>query len=76
MLWQRSEDGCQVARGFNMTVNAYSPTLTHDDLRKEGEYGVYTVYSNRELFMNSDFLSLHMPLLKKHATVWATSCSH
>ena len=66
----------RIARGFNMTVNAYSPTLTHDDLRKEGEYGVYTVYSNRELFMNSDFLSFTCHCLKKHATAWATSCSH
>ncbi|QRX64398.1 3-phosphoglycerate dehydrogenase [Dysgonomonadaceae bacterium zrk40] len=55
----------RIARGFNMTVNAYSPTLTHDDLRKEGEYGVITVYNNRELFENSDFLSLHMPLLEE-----------
>src|SRR5690554_4780258 len=43
---------------------AFSPTLTHDDLRKEGEYGVITAYSNRELFENSDIVSLHMPLLE------------
>ncbi|MDD2513300.1 MAG: NAD(P)-dependent oxidoreductase [Proteiniphilum sp.] len=55
----------KIARGFSMTVNAYSPTLTHDDLRKEGEYGVITVYSNKELFENSDFVSLHMPLLEE-----------
>lgn len=55
----------KIARGFSMTVHAYSPTLTHDDLRKEGEYGVITVYSNRELFENSDFVSLHMPLLEE-----------
>jgi D-3-phosphoglycerate dehydrogenase len=53
----------KIARGFSMTVNAYSPTLSHDDLRKEGEYGVVTVYSNKELFEKSDFVSLHMPLL-------------
>ena len=52
----------KIARGFSMTVNAYSPTLSHDDLRKEGEYGVVTVYSNKELFEKSDFISLHMPL--------------
>ena len=46
-----------------MPVYAYSPTLTHDDLRKEGEYGVITAYSNTELFQNCDFVSLHMPLL-------------
>ncbi|NLJ00043.1 MAG: 3-phosphoglycerate dehydrogenase [Bacteroidales bacterium] len=55
----------RIARGFDMPVHAYSPTLTHDDLRKEGEYGVITAYSNDELFRNSDFLSLHMPLLKE-----------
>lgn len=53
----------KIARGFDMPVYAYSPALTHDDLRKEGEYGVITVYSNRELFQNCDFVSLHMPLL-------------
>ena len=53
----------RIARGFRMAVYAYSPTLTHDDLRKEGEYGVITAYSNRELFENSDIISLHMPLL-------------
>lgn len=55
----------RIARGFYMPVYAYSPTLTHDDLRKEGEYGVITVYSNKELFQNSDFISLHMPLLEE-----------
>ncbi len=55
----------KIARGFSMTVHAYSPTLTHDDLRKEGEYGVISVYSNGELFENSDFVSLHMPLLEE-----------
>src|SRR5690554_4766396 len=54
----------RIARGFNMPVYAFSPTLTHDDLRKEGEYGVITAYSNRELFENSDIVSLHMPLLE------------
>jgi D-3-phosphoglycerate dehydrogenase len=54
----------RIARGFNMALYAFSPTLTHDDLRKEGEYGVITVYSNRELFENSDVVSLHMPLLE------------
>lgn len=53
----------RIARGFDMQVYAYSPTLTHDDLRKEGEYGVITAYTNVELFKNSDFISLHMPLL-------------
>lgn len=53
----------RIARGFDMPVYAYSPTLTHDDLRKEGEYGVITAYTNVELFKNSDFISLHMPLL-------------
>ncbi len=55
----------RIARGFNMAVYAYSPALTHDDLRKEGEYGVITSYSNRELFENSDIVSLHMPLLEE-----------
>ena len=54
----------RIARGFNMPVYAFSPTLTHDDLRKEGEYGVITAYSNRELFENSDIVSLHMPLVE------------
>ena len=54
----------RIARGFNMAVYAFSPTLTHDDLRKEGEYGVITAYSNRELFENTDIVSLHMPLLE------------
>ena len=48
-----------------MAIYAYSPALTHDDLRKEGEYGVITAYSNRELFENSDIVSLHMPLLEE-----------
>ncbi len=55
----------RIARGFNMAIYAYSPTLTHDDLRKEGKYGVITAYSNRELFENSDIVSLHMPLLEE-----------
>lgn len=55
----------RISRGFNMAVYAYSPALTHDDLRKEGEYGVITAYSNRELFENSDIISLHMPLLEE-----------
>lgn len=55
----------RIARGFNMTVSAYSPILTHDDLRKEGEYGVFSLYSNTELFQQSDFISLHMPLLEE-----------
>lgn len=55
----------KIARGFDMPVHAFSPTLTHDDLRKEGEYGVITAYTNKELFQNSDFISLHMPLLKE-----------
>lgn len=55
----------RIARGFEMPVYAYSPTLTHDDLRKEGEYGVITAYSNVELFQNSDFVSLHMPLVEE-----------
>lgn len=54
----------RIARGFYMPVYAYSPTLTHDDLRKEGEYGVISAYSSRELFQNADFISLHMPLLE------------
>jgi len=53
----------KIARGFDMPVYAYSPTLTHDDLRKEGEYGVIAAYSNIELFQSCDFISLHMPLL-------------
>ncbi len=53
----------KIARGFDMPVRAFSPTLTHDDLRKEGEYGVMTAYTNKELFQDSDFVSLHMPLL-------------
>jgi len=55
----------KIARGFDMPVYAFSPTLTHDDLRKEGEYGVITAYTNKELFQNSDFVSLHMPLLEE-----------
>lgn len=55
----------KIARGFDMPVYAFSPTLTHDDLRKEGEYGVITAYSNKELFQNCDFISLHMPLLEE-----------
>lgn len=53
----------KIARGFEMSVYAYSPSLTHEDLRKEGEYGVITAYSNIDLFQNSDILSLHMPLV-------------
>ncbi|HBG59036.1 NAD(P)-dependent oxidoreductase [Proteiniphilum sp. UBA1028] len=53
----------KIARGFGMPVYAYSPTLTHDDLRKEGEYGVIAAYSKKELFQSCDFMSLHMPLL-------------
>jgi len=59
----------KIARGFSMPVYAYSPTLTHDDLRKEGEYGVIEAYSSRELFEGSDFVSL------KHAIVWIISFS-
>jgi D-3-phosphoglycerate dehydrogenase len=55
----------KIARGFSMPVYAYSPTLTHDDLRKEGEYGVIEAFSSRELFEHSDFVSLHMPLLEE-----------
>jgi len=54
----------KIARGFSMPVYAYSPTLTHDDLRKEGEYGVIAAYSNIELFQSSEIISLHMPLLE------------
>lgn len=54
----------KIARGFSMPIYAYSPILTHDDLRKEGEYGVISVYSAEELFENSDIISLHMPLLE------------
>lgn len=54
----------KIARGFSMPVYAYSPILTHDDLRKEGEYGVISVYSAEELAQNSDIMSLHMPLLE------------
>lgn len=35
----------KITRGFSMPVYAYSPILTHDDLRKEGEYGVISIYS-------------------------------
>lgn len=55
----------KIARGFGMPVYAYSPTLTHEDLRKEGEYGVIEAFSSRELFENSEFVSLHMPLLEE-----------
>ncbi len=58
-----AKEVARIARGFEMTVYAYSPTLTHYDLRKEGEYGVITAYTNVELFSNSDIMSLHMPLL-------------
>jgi len=54
----------RIARGFEMQVYAYSPILTHNDLRKEGEYGVIATYSNIELFQSSEFMSLHMPLLE------------
>jgi D-3-phosphoglycerate dehydrogenase len=54
----------KIARGFGMPVYAFSPILTHDDLRKEGQYGVISVYSAEELFDNSDIVSLHMPLLE------------
>lgn len=55
----------KIARGFELSVYAYSPSLTHEDLRKEGEYGVITAYSNIDLFQSSDILSLHMPLLNE-----------
>jgi len=55
----------KISRGFDMPVYAYSPLLTHDDLRKEGEYGVIAAYSNIELFQSCDFISLHMPLLEE-----------
>ncbi len=58
-----AKEVARIARGFDMPVYAYSPTLTHYDLRKEGEYGVITAYTNVELFSNSDIMSLHMPLL-------------
>lgn len=54
----------KIARGFSMPIYAYSPILTHDDLRKESEYGVISVYSAEELFENSDIVSLHMPFLE------------
>ncbi|MGI6073524.1 MAG: NAD(P)-dependent oxidoreductase [Fermentimonas sp.] len=53
----------RIARGFKMKVYAFSPTLTHDDLRSEGKYGVITAYSKEELFSNCDIMSLHVPLL-------------
>lgn len=58
-----AKEVARIARGFELSVYAYSPTLTHYDLRKEGEYGVITAYTNEELFSNSDIVSLHMPLL-------------
>lgn len=54
----------KIARGFDMPVYAYSPIMTEDDLRKEGEYGVIPANSAEELFGNSDIVSLHMPLLE------------
>ncbi len=54
----------KIARGFDMPVYAYSPIMTEDDLRKEGEYGVIPANSAEELFDNSDIVSLHMPLLE------------
>lgn len=54
----------KIARGFDMSVYAYSPIMTEDDLRKEGEYGVIPANSAEELFENSDIVSLHMPLLE------------
>lgn len=54
----------KIARGFDMPVYAYSPIMTDDDLRKEGEYGVIPANSAEELFDNSDIVSLHMPLLE------------
>lgn len=53
----------KIARGFEMIAKTYSPSLTHEDLRKEGEYGVQSIYSVEELFEGSDILSLHMPLV-------------
>lgn len=53
----------KIAEGLSMPLCAYSPILTHDDLRKMGQYGVTTLYSITELFSNSDFISLHVPLL-------------
>lgn len=53
----------RIARGFKMQVYAFSPTLTHEDLRSEGKYGVITAYSKEELFSNCDIMSLHVPLL-------------
>ncbi|MGI6572225.1 MAG: NAD(P)-dependent oxidoreductase [Fermentimonas sp.] len=58
-----AKEVARIARGFELSVYAYSPTLTHYDLRKEGEYGVIAAYTNVELFSNSDIISLHMPLL-------------
>ena len=55
----------RIARGFSMTVNAFSPTLSHGNTGTKGEYGVITVYSSRELFEKSDFVSLHMPLVEE-----------
>ncbi len=59
----------KIARGFSMPIYAYSPILTHDDLRKEGEYGVISVYSAEELFETSDIVSLHMPLMEETVKV-------
>ncbi|MDR0333223.1 MAG: 3-phosphoglycerate dehydrogenase [Dysgonamonadaceae bacterium] len=53
----------KIARGFDMTVCSYSPILTHEDLRKEGELGVLPAYNAKDLFEKSDIVSLHMPLL-------------
>jgi D-3-phosphoglycerate dehydrogenase len=53
----------KIARGFDMPVYSYSPIMTDDDLRKQGEYGVSHANSAKELFENSDIVSLHMPLL-------------
>lgn len=55
----------RIARGFNMTVNVFSPTMSPGKQRSEREYGVVTLQSSRELFENSDFVSLHMPLVEK-----------
>ena len=65
-FWNVAKMVAKIARGFELSVYAYSPSLTHEDLRKEGEYGVITAYSNIDLFQSSDILSLHMPLLRRN----------
>ncbi len=50
----------KIARyGFDMEVLAYDPFVSAEDMAKEGVKSV----SQEELFKNSDFVSIHLPVL-------------